>query len=128
MSRNLGDNLDNLQVLIQRIEDGLKDRSYEDYLNDQDLQDATTYRLSMLGEITGKLSDDVKERHPDIPWNKIRGLRNVASHDYFSIMPDMVWEGTRSLEPIKQMIREELLRLDFERSRGARDPDGGRGR
>ena len=33
MSRDLSDNLDNLQVLIQRIEDSLKDRSYEDYLN-----------------------------------------------------------------------------------------------
>ncbi|MBI1406985.1 MAG: DUF86 domain-containing protein [Caulobacter sp.] len=124
MSRDLSDNFDNLQVLIQRIEDGLKDRSYEDYLNDQDLQDATTYRLSMLGEITGKLPDDVKERHPGIPWNKIRGLRNVASHDYFSIMPDMVWEGTRSLEPIKQMIREELVRIEAEQ----RERDGGRRR
>ena len=124
MSRDLSDNLDNLQVLIQRIEDGLKDRSYEDYLNDQDLQDATTYRLSMLGEISGKLPDDVKERHPDIPWNKIRGLRNVASHDYFSIVPDMVWEGTRSLEPIKQMIREELARIEAEQ----RERDGGRRR
>lgn len=78
----------------------------------------------MLGEITGKLPDVVKERHPDIPWNKIRGLRNVASHDYFSIMPDMVWEGTRSLEPIKQMIREEQARIDTEQ----RDRDGGRRR
>ena len=120
MSRDLSDNLDNLQVLIQRIEDSLKDRSYEDYLNDQDLQDATTYRLSMLGEITGKLPDDVKERNPDIPWNKIRGLRNVASHDYFSILPDMVWEGTRSLEPIKQMIREELARIEAEQREGSR--------
>lgn len=124
MSRDLSDNLDNLQVLIQRIEVSLKDRSYEDYLNDRDLQDATTYRLAMLGEITGKLPDDVKERHSDIPWDKIRGLRNVASHDYFSIIPDMVWEGTRSLEPIKRMIREELARIEAER----RSRDGGRTR
>lgn len=124
MSRNLSDNLDNLQVLIERIEDSLRGRSYEDYLNNQDLQDATTYRLSMLGEVSGKLPDDVKERHPDIPWNKIRGLRNVASHDYFSIVPDMVWEGTRSLEPIKQMIRKELARLEAEQ----RERDSGRRR
>ena len=124
MSRSLSDNLDNLQMLIDRIDDSLKGRSYDDYLNDTDLQDATTYRLSMLGEVTTKLPDGLKERHPDIPWNKIRAFRNVASHDYFSIVPDMVWEGTRSLEPIKEMIREELARLEAEQ----RDRDGGRSR
>lgn len=124
MSRSLSDNLDNLKMLIDRIDDSLKGRSYDDYLNDADLQDATTYRLSMLGEVTTRLPGEVKERHPDISWKKIRAFRNVASHDYFSIVPDLVWEGTRSLEPLKEMICKERARLAVEE----RDPHNDRGR
>lgn len=127
MSRQLSDNLDNVTVLIARIEQGLEGQSYDAYVADPVLQDATTYRLSMLGEVMAKLPDDLKDRHPEIPWEKIRGFRNVASHDYFSIVPDMVWEGARSLDPIKTMVREELIRAAVI-ERQEQDIDKGRDR
>ena len=43
---------------------------------------AITTPLYNIGEQAYYLSDDFKEKHNDIPWNKISGLRHRLVHDY----------------------------------------------
>ena len=48
------------------------------------VQDAVLRRLETLAEATGKLSDALKARHPEIPWREVYGFRNIAAHGYRS--------------------------------------------
>jgi uncharacterized protein with HEPN domain len=41
--------------------------------------------LEIVGEAAGKVSPQFRDRHPEIQWQKIRGLRNVLAHDYGNI-------------------------------------------
>jgi uncharacterized protein with HEPN domain len=41
--------------------------SREDFLADDDVQDATAYRLIAIGEASRGLDDDLKARHSAIP-------------------------------------------------------------
>ena len=62
------------------------------FLADVDVQDAVLWRLQTLAEATARLSDALKERHPELPWRAIWGFRNVAAHAYLDLKLDDVWE------------------------------------
>lgn len=122
---SLDDTLDDLAVLIARVEESTKNRTYQELIANAEAYDALVYRLAMIGETSKKLPDEVRERHSHLPWRDMAGFRNFASHDYFGIDAKLVWAAAMDLEPIKTMMREERLRLDLDRARSDRDRDGG---
>ena len=54
-------------------------------------QDAVLRNLQILSESTQRLSDEFKNRHKEIEWHKISGLRNLLVHDYLGIDINTVW-------------------------------------
>jgi uncharacterized protein with HEPN domain len=65
----------------------------------------------MIGEIAKKLPDDLKARHAHLPWREMATFRNFASHDYFGLDARLVWGAAKSLDSLKTMLAEEILRL-----------------
>lgn len=55
------------------------------------LHDAVMLQLVVLGEAAGKLSNELRAAHPDIPWKKIRATRNVVAHAYAIVDLDRIW-------------------------------------
>lgn len=49
---------------------------------DEVLYDAALRNLQTLSEATQLLPDELKNLHPQIPWRKIGGFRNVLVHNY----------------------------------------------
>lgn len=84
--------------------------------NDEDLRDATVYRLQTLAESTQRLSPDFKDGHPEIPWERIAGFRNRMVHGYLDVDRNVVWAIIeRDLPALAQCVRAELgLRRDHE--------------
>lgn len=64
----------------------------------------------MIGETSKKLPDEIKLRHPDLPWREMATFRNFASHDYFGVDANLVWQAAMSLEPVKAMVHKEIGR------------------
>lgn len=124
---NVLDTLDDLAVLLARAEQSVKGRTFDDLVSNEEAYDALTYRLAMIGETCKKLPDEIKERHPHLPWREMATFRNFASHDYFGVDAHLVWAAATSLEPVKAMMLEETARLEQER-REAEDLTRGRSR
>ncbi len=55
------------------------------------VQNWIIHHLQIIGEAAVKISDDFQEQHPDIPWPKIIGMRDILVHDYFRIDINAVW-------------------------------------
>jgi uncharacterized protein with HEPN domain len=55
-------------------------------------QDATIRQLEILGEAAKRVSQDVRDDHPDVPWRQIAGLRDVLVHQYMGVDLSGVWE------------------------------------
>jgi uncharacterized protein with HEPN domain len=109
---SVGDILDDLELLIERVEESIYERSYDQLVGNSEAYDALTYRLAMVGETCKKLPAELKERHSALPWREMATFRNFASHDYFGIDGNLVWRAAQSLDPIKRMIKEERQRLE----------------
>ena len=54
-------------------------------------QSAVLHRLALLGEACAGLSLQLRQAHPEIPWNQIIAFRHVVIHQYFGIDLDLVW-------------------------------------
>jgi uncharacterized protein with HEPN domain len=104
------DILDDLALLIARAEKSVEGRTFDELVSNDEAYDALTYRLAMIGETSRKLPDDIKLRHPDLPWREMATFRNFASHDYFGVDAVLVWQAAKSLAPIKAMVCVEIAR------------------
>ncbi|MDR2888059.1 MAG: DUF86 domain-containing protein, partial [Bacteroidales bacterium] len=58
------------------------------------------------------ISEDIKQRHPDISWKEIRGLRNFVTHQYFGVELSEIWSTVVNDIPLLktqiQKMAEEL--------------------
>jgi uncharacterized protein with HEPN domain len=92
---------------ISRIEEYTGDITYENFLNSHLRQDAVIRQIEVIGEAVKKSSPALKERHPEIPWKDVAGMRDKLIHDYFGVDIDAVWDtATRDIPRLKGEIRE----------------------
>lgn len=56
--------------------------SENEFVESSLVYDACVLNFINIGEQMKSLSEDFKERHPEIPYRKIIGLRNIAAHSY----------------------------------------------
>ncbi len=98
---HLLDILDSARKIRTYIEGAARD----EFLCDTRLQDSVVRRLEIIGEAAGRVSTEFRQKHPDIPWAAIRGMRNRMVHRYDDIDMDIVWETVqRDIPHLIQMI------------------------
>ena len=77
---------------IAKIQQSTAGLTYETFLNNADIFDANIRRLEIIGEAVKRLSGNLKDKLPEIPWKEIAGFRDKAIHDYASLNAAIVWE------------------------------------
>ena len=93
---------------IARIEQYLPSRQ-DEFMDSSLIQDAVIRNLQIMAESTQRLSDSLKEQHPEVPWRKIAGFRNILVHDYLGIDLDRIWEIVNKDMPQLKASVEKIL-------------------
>lgn len=77
------------------------------------IQRAVIKCLETIGEAASCISDDLKRKHPDIPWRDMKDMRNVLIHEYFGVSMALVWKVVETHLPLlKQQITNILNELE----------------
>jgi len=92
MARHNGVYLRHILDAMSLIEEYSADTEYNDFMNNRMLQDALIRELEIVGEATKNLTDDLKEKHPEVPWRRMAGMRDRLIHGYFGVDLDAVWD------------------------------------
>ena len=67
--------------------------------------------IEIISEASRHLPDELKARHPEIPWPKVAGIGNVLRHDYEHVAHDVLWHVVHDdLTLLEKVCREELAR------------------
>ena len=65
--------------------------SFRDYEQNGMVQAAVERKLEIIGEAAGRVSESLRNTHPEIPWRGMIGLRNVLIHEYGEVRQERVW-------------------------------------
>ncbi len=81
----------------------------ETFLEDLRTIYAVTRCLEIISEASRRLPEDLKTRHPSIPWKNVAGAGNIYRHDYENVAARMVWDTVQlALPPLRKVVEEEL--------------------
>ncbi len=95
--------------LIEHLHRRLAGATEAEFLGNRDEVDLTAFRLAVLAGQSGKLSAELKARHPALPWRPMMDLGNLVSHDYDAIIPERILHAvTLNLVEVEAMCRAEL--------------------
>ena len=100
------------RIILQKISTYIDDVaqyvdgfSFEDFMADKKTLSACAFSVSQIGEMAKEISEDTLEKHDNIPWKSIRGMRNKIVHDYENIDLAVLWGTvTKSLPELAKQI------------------------
>jgi uncharacterized protein with HEPN domain len=109
VARSLIPRLTDIIEAIERVNSVLADVSLEAFENDWQRQWLVERGVEIISEATRHLPDELKARHPEIPWQKVAGIGNILRHDYESIAAPVLWKLVQAdLPTLEKACRSEL--------------------
>lgn len=75
--------------------------------------DGVVRQLEIIGEASKHISQDLRSRHPEVPWHVAAAMRDKLIHDYMGVEPAIVWQTVAvSLPDFADQIRAVLRTID----------------
>ncbi|TCV74503.1 uncharacterized protein with HEPN domain [Neorhizobium sp. R1-B] len=94
--------LDQMRSAASRACEFIDGTTQEAFLSDVRTQMAVAMALVLIGESAARIMmhhPDFPVDHPEIPWSKMRGMRNFVVHDYYELELPVVWETVQTSLP-----------------------------
>lgn len=88
---------------IAEIQEFTNKITFEEFQGDRKTIRAVLYNLAIIGEAVRNIPPEMEALHPEIPWDDVRGMRNIVIHEYFQVNLSIIW----------QTIQEDLVSLEF---------------
>lgn len=82
------------------IQSYVKGVTYDGFVQDRMRYSAVIREFEIIGEAVGKLSEELKRQHPEIPWQDVKDFRNLLAHEYFGVDLEIVWNTIRDDLPM----------------------------
>lgn len=82
--------------------------SLEEFKQSDLLSRADAFSITQIGEQLNRLSEFYEKDHPEIPWYKANGMRNMIVHDYHRVNFEDVYMTIKNDLP---KLKEQLQKL-----------------
>ena len=96
--------MDHIQLYIAELD-------YQAFRADRKTIDAVERNLEIIGEAAANLPDEVLVRWPEVPWHRMRGLRNLLAHEYFGVDRAILWQTVQEDLPALNPLLQKILAL-----------------
>jgi uncharacterized protein with HEPN domain len=77
---------------LEAIRSYIAGMEFEDFVADRRTVDAVIRNLTIIGEATTHIPNDVCAEYPGIPWTDMRAMRNFVVHEYFGVSDSILWD------------------------------------
>lgn len=89
------------------------DNSYENFLNNEMIQDSISFCLLQIGEISKSLSEQFIKECNNISFKEIIGMRNIIVHAYDKVDYKVVWTTCqKDINTLLEFINLKLINVN----------------
>ena len=87
----------------------IRNKTVDEFHKDEMVQDAVIRKIEIIGEASNRVSEELKNRFPDLPWDKMKGMRNILIHMYDELDLDIVWDtATKNIPSLKILLEKTI--------------------
>ncbi len=97
--RDVADYLADILQAIDDVAEFTDGMDFAEFSGDKKTVNAVIRSLEVLGEATKHIPEAFRKRHPEIPWSKMAGMRDVLIHDYMGVDCMTVWKVVKERLP-----------------------------
>lgn len=112
MSRDLLLFLEDIEKSCSKIVLYTSELTRDEVYTDEMRFDAILRNLHIIGEAVKNLPQDWRQKHPDIPWREIAGLRDFVAHAYFALDLEILWSAIMDEVPTLLQRIQEILKQE----------------
>ena len=103
--------LQDIQNSVTKIFKYTTNIDYQEFVSNDMVKDAVERNFEIIGEAVKNLSEDFRNKYPNIPFKQIAGMRDKLIHDYFGVDYEIVWKTIKDKLPefnsdIKKLITD----------------------
>jgi uncharacterized protein with HEPN domain len=84
----------------------------DSFRGDDKTASAVIRKFEIIGEATKQLPENVRCRHPDVPWREMAGMRDRLIHSYFGVDHQLVWQTVVDRLPLLSRQIRDILEQD----------------
>lgn len=99
MPRDFKVSLQDVLEAIANVSEFVGGMTLDEFKSDKKTVHAVVRNLEVVGEAIKNVPSEVRDRHPEIPWQRIAGLRDILIHHYFGIDVEIVWDIVQNKLP-----------------------------
>ena len=98
-NRDLG-YLKEMLASARGVQEFMREKSFADFDKDWASPLAISKCLEIIGEAAKKLSRNLRDSHPEIPWRRMAGLRDILVHQYNDVSNQRVFNIVKKDIPV----------------------------
>ena len=91
--------LQDIQNSVSKIFKYTNDINYNDFISNDMIKDAVERNFEIIGEAVKNLSEDFRNKYPNIPFKQVAEMRDKLIHDYFGVDYEIVWKTIKDKLP-----------------------------
>ena len=86
--------------IIKDIEESINRSSKENFKKDKDKREANIRRIEIISEDIKNISNKLKEKYPEVGWEKFAKIKESLTNHYFGADHNIVWNILNNSPPI----------------------------
>ena len=101
--------LKDILAAMESIEEFVKGMDLEGLQADDKTASAVLRKFEIIGEATKGMPEEIRAKHPQVPWREMAGMRDRLIHFYSGVDYELVWRTIKERLPeVKPWIKEIL--------------------